>query len=491
MSRSNSFLLRGEFVNVVEVTGKKVLVIGAGRSGVAASRFLAARGAVVALNDRQPLSEWSDEARALKAKGVGFISGDAPSWLLDQIELLVLSPGVPSQSIPARYAERAGAEVIGEVELAARFLRGRVVAITGTNGKTTTTALTGALLREAGLAVQIGGNIGTPLVSLVDSSTDEGWTVAELSSYQLETIATFHPTVAAVLNLMPDHMDRYQSMTDYATAKHRIFRNQTPEDVAILNADDELVASWAEGLRAHVVLFSTARELEEGLFLRDGSELVSRVRGGAERVLLRRDEMKLLGMHNVQNVLAALAVGLACGASPESMRETVRSFAPVEHRLERVAEVDGVTFYNDSKATNVDAAVKALGAFADIKGRVVMILGGRGKNAPYEPLASLIQAYARSLILIGEDADRIDQELKFYAPVERASDMRDAVRRAHAAAKPGDIVLLAPACASFDMFDNFEHRGQAFKEAVNGLRTTGYGLRMAEALHLSSFIPHP
>ena len=455
----------------MEVAGKKVLVIGAARSGVAAARFLAERGAVVALHDKKPLAEWTDEARALKAEGVGLVPDEAPMWLLDQIELVVLSPGVPAQSIPVRYAERAGAEVIGEVELAARFLQGRIVGITGTNGKTTTTTLIGELLKGAGLPVQVGGNIGMPLISLIESSREDGWTVAELSSYQLETIKDFHPTVAVMLNLMPDHMDRYETLTEYGAAKHRIFRNQEPGDVAILNADDSVISSWAAGLRAHVVLFSTERELDEGLFLRrETRELISRTREG-ERVLLRRDEMKLRGLHNVQNVLAALAAGLACGASPEAMRETVRQFQPVEHRLELVAEIGGVEFYNDSKATNVDAAVKALEAFTDAPGQVVLLLGGRGKNAPYAPFAALLEKKARALVLLGEDAARIESELKRHAPTTvRAADMRDAVRRAAALAQPGDIVLLAPACASFDMFDNFEHRGRVFKEEVGNLR---------------------
>jgi UDP-N-acetylmuramoylalanine--D-glutamate ligase len=452
----------------LEVAGKKVLVIGAARSGIACASFLTKRGAVVALNDRKPLAEWPAEALALKSEGVGFMAGDVPSWLLDQIELVVVSPGVPTQSIPVRYAERAGAEVVGEIELSFRFLRGRVVAITGTNGKTTTTTLIGELLREAGLSVQVGGNIGTPLISLVDSSTDEGWTVAEVSSFQLETIVDFHPTVALCLNVTPNHMDRYELLTDYAAAKHRIFRNQEAGDVAILNADDEIVASWAAGLRAHVTLFSVRRELAEGLFLRGGREIVSRTSEG-ERVLMMRDEMLLRGLHNVENVLAALAAGLACGSAPASMRETVRRFRPVEHRLEQVAEVDGVKFYNDSKATSVDATLKALEAFADDAGKVVLILGGRGKRAPYAPLAPLVRERVRKLILIGEDAETIETELGADALTERADDMADAVRRAFAAATAGDIVLLAPACASFDMFRSFEHRGQVFKSEVQSL----------------------
>jgi len=453
----------------VEVAGRKVLVIGAARSGIASARFLAQRGATVALNDRKPLAEWSDAALALKTEGVGQIAGDPPSWLLDQTDLVIVSPGVPTKSIPIRYADRRGAEVIGEVELAARFLRGRVVAITGTNGKTTTTTLIGNMLKDAGLNVQVGGNIGTPLVSMIDSSREDGWTVVEVSSFQLETIVDFHPDVAMVLNVTPNHMDRYDSLMDYAAAKHNIFRNQTQGDVAILNTDDEIVSSWADGLRAHVVQFSVKAELEEGLFLR-GRDLVSRS-NGAERVLMTRDEMHLRGTHNVENVLAAMAAGLACGAAPDSLRETVRQFRPVEHRLEEVAEINGVRFLNDSKATSVDATIKALEAFADDAGKVVLILGGRGKQAPYSPLVDLVSERARKLILIGEDAPAIERDLGSAAPFEHASDMHEAVERAFAAAQAGDVVLLAPACASFDMFESFEHRGRVFKDEVQSLKS--------------------
>lgn len=457
----------------MKVAGKKVLIIGAARSGIGCARFLAAQGATVALSDQKPFEKWSSEAQALKAEGIGCISGDVPGWLLDNIELVVVSPGVPTKSIPIRYAERAGAEVVGEVELAARYLKGRIVGITGSNGKTTTTALIGELLKDAGIKVQVGGNIGTPLISLVESSIADGWTVVELSSFQLETIKEFHPTVAVVLNVTPNHMDRYESLTDYAAAKHRIFMNQTPSDVAVLNADDEIVSSWAQGLRAHVVEFSVAGELAEGLFLR-GDELISRTAAG-EKVLLRRQEMKLRGQHNVENALAALAAGLACGAGPDSMRGTVSRFQPVEHRLEFVRELGDVTFYNDSKATSVDATVKALEAFASEAGKIVLILGGKGKQAPYAPLAPLVKAQARELILIGEDAETIARELGEYAAHQRATDMKDAVKRAFATAQPGDIVLLAPACASFDMFESFEHRGRVFKEHVQSLTSKVQG----------------
>ena len=254
--------------------------------------------------------------------------------MLDQIELVVVSPGVPANIIPIRYAERAGAEVIGEIELAARYLKGRVVAITGSNGKTTTTSLIGELLRAAGLPVQVGGNIGKALISMVESSREDGWTVAELSSFQLETIKTLRPSIAVVLNVTPNHMDRYETFNDYAAAKHRIFMNQTPEDVAVLNADDPTVSSWASGLRAKVMNFSVRKELENGVFLR-GRELVYR-----DQVLLRIDEMKLRGMHNVENVAAAFTAGIAAGASTDSMNSTAKRFDPVEHRLEFVAAIE-------------------------------------------------------------------------------------------------------------------------------------------------------
>ena len=447
------------------LSGRKALILGAGRSGTASARFLAECGATVALHDRNEVGTWSQTARSLKGThNVGLISGQLPSWLLDQIDLVVISPGVPSNTIPARYVDRKDGEVIGEVELAFRFMKGRIVGITGSNGKTTTTTLIGELLKNSGIETQVGGNIGTPLLSLAESSTDDTWTVAELSSFQLETIVDFRPRLAICLNVTPNHLDRYDSFTDYATAKHRIFMNQTADDVAILNADDEITANWASGLKANVSMFSVKRELDEGLFLR-GRELVCRA-GGKEKVLTTRDEIFLRGLHNVENVLASFAAGLACGASPESMRETVANFKGVEHRIEFVREIDGVQFYNDSKATSVDATLKALEALSDGDGKTVLILGGRGKNAPYAPLVPLIEKSVKSLVLIGEDADNIESQLKGTVEIIRAESMGDAVSKAKSGAETGDAVLLAPACASFDMFKSFEERGQAFKAAV-------------------------
>ena len=448
----------------MDLAGKKVLIIGAARSGIAAAQFLTVHGAIVALNDQKPLDKWSEQALALKETGVGLLPGEPPTWLLDQLDVVVVSPGVPANIIPIRYAERAGAEVIGEIELAYRFLKGKIIAITGSNGKTTTTSLIGELLKDSGFKVQVGGNIGKALISMVDTSSDDGWTVAELSSFQLETIRDFRPHIAVVLNVTPNHMDRYETFNDYAAAKHRIFMNQTSDDFAVLNADDPTVSNWANGLRSQVTMFSMKQQLDQGVFLR-GDELIART-FTTEREVLRTSEMKLRGLHNVENVAAAVAVGLSAGAGIESMRQTVQHFDPVEHRLEFVAELKGVKFYNDSKATSVDATLKALEAFASEAGKVVLIIGGRGKKAPYAPLAQLVRSKVRKLILIGEDADTVANELGEYASCERATDMRDAVKRSFAASEEGDVVLLAPACASFDMFDSFEHRGKVFKSEV-------------------------
>jgi UDP-N-acetylmuramoylalanine--D-glutamate ligase len=457
----------------MQIDGRKALVLGAGKSGVESARFLAERGATVALHDRKPVEEWSETARSLKTEhSVGLIGGDIPSWLLDQIDLVVISPGVPTNTIPARYVDRKDGEVIGEVELAYRFMRGRIVGITGSNGKTTTTALIGELLKNAGIPTQVGGNIGTPLLSLAEASREDGWTVAELSSFQLETIVDFRPSVGVCLNVTPNHLDRYEGFKDYAAAKHRLFMNQTAEDVAVLNADDEITASWATGLKANVVMFSVTRELDEGMFLR-GDELVCRA-NASEKVLTTRDGIFLRGLHNVENVLAAMAAGLACGASPESMRQTIAEFKGVAHRIEFVTEIDGVKFYNDSKATSVDATKKALEALAGPDGKTVLILGGRGKNAPYAPLGPLIESSVRSLVLIGEDADNIESQLSGIAAIERAGSLEDAVNVALSVAEKGDAVLLAPACASFDMFRSFEERGEVFKAAVRRLADGRY-----------------
>ncbi|MGH9935809.1 MAG: UDP-N-acetylmuramoyl-L-alanine--D-glutamate ligase, partial [Blastocatellia bacterium] len=424
---------------------KNILVVGLARSGVAAAEFLLARGARVVVNDAKPESELKD-AESLIALGIEVVAGSHPQELFENSDLIVVSPGVPLALEPFERARSAGVPVIGEIELAARFIRGRLIGVTGSNGKTTTTTLTGELLKDAGLPTQVGGNIGTPLISLARTSRDDGFTVIELSSFQLEAVERLHLFVSVITNITPDHLDRYDSMDDYAAAKANVFRNQTANDFAVLNADDERVSKMDSLTAARTIFFSRRRELDEGIFLR-ASGVFHRA-SGAERELITRDEIALRGDHNLENVMSALAAGIACGASVDSMRAGVRNFKGVEHRLEFVAEINRVKFYNDSKATNVDAAIKCIEAF---DGGVNVILGGKDKGGDYSPLASLVRERCSNVILIGAAADKIAAALENTRPLRRASTMREAVEIGLKISKPGEIVLLAPACASFDM----------------------------------------
>ena len=446
----------------MELAGKKTLVVGLGKSGLAAAEFLHARGAQVTANDAQP-EEKIAVAAQLQAQGIALVAGSHPIALFENAELIVASPGVPLALECFQKAKAAGVPIISEIELAARFLRGRLIGITGSNGKTTTTTLLGEVLKQAGLPTQVGGNIGTPLISLVETSRDDGCTVIELSSFQLEAVASLHLFAAVLLNITPDHLDRYASMDEYAAAKANIFRNQTPEDLAVLNADDGRAAAMTTN--AHKTFFSCKQALDEGIFLR-GDDVIARA-NGMEKTLISRHEIGIRGAHNLENVMATLAVGLACGAAPDAMRKTIRAFKGVEHRLEFVGEINGVKFYNDSKATNVDSTIKALEAFDS---GVIVILGGKDKGSDYAPLAPLIQSRCEHVILIGAAADKIAAALENTKPLHRAATLPDAVKLGRALAQAGDVVLLAPACASFDMFDNYEHRGRVFKEAVWQLR---------------------
>lgn len=451
----------------MQVAGKNILVVGMARSGVAAAEFLARRGARVTVNDAKPEAELKD-APALRAMGIEIAGGSHPAALFENADLIVVSPGVPLALDAFARARAAGVPIVGEVELASRFLRGRLVGITGSNGKTTTTTLAGEVLKQAGLPVLVGGNIGMPLISLVEASTDDGFTVIELSSFQLEAVDQLHLFASVIINITPDHLDRYDSMDDYAAAKANILRNQTVADYAVLNADDERVSKLETMTPARIIGFSRRRELAEGIFLR-GREIVSRW-NGAVRTLITRDEIRLRGDHNLENIMSALAVGLACGAAPDSMRRTVAEFKGVEHRLEFVADINGVRFYNDSKATNVDAAIKCIEAFD--RG-VIVILGGKDKGGDYAPLAPLIRARCEHVILIGAAADKIGAALEGTKPLHRAATMPEAVAMGLTLAAPGDTVLLAPAAASFDMFENYEHRGRVFKQAVQSLEKAG------------------
>jgi len=447
----------------IELAGKQVLVVGLARTGVATALFCAARGARVTATEERPESQIAETAAKLRAAGVTLELGGHGAKTFVEQDLIVPSPGVPP-TMPALAAARAiGVPVWSEIELAWRFLRGRLICITGSNGKTTTTSLIGHILETAGVPVQVAGNIGTPLISRVDVSSDSGFTVVEASSFQLESISAFRPDVAVLLNLTPDHLDRHGSFEVYGRAKARMFENQTEEDFAVINADDEAAAQYAPS-RPQVAWFSRKKRVENGCFVRD--DVIVFRRAGTETVMLRRRDIGLRGGHNVENVLAAVATAKLVGVEPEAIVEGVRGFAGVEHRIEYVATVGGVEYFNDSKATNVDAALKALDAFS---GNVIVILGGKDKGCDYAILQDALRQHARSVLLIGSSAEKIESQLAGAVPVEHAGTMARAVELAAELAKPGDTVLLSPACASFDQFDNYEHRGRVFKQLVREL----------------------
>jgi UDP-N-acetylmuramoylalanine--D-glutamate ligase len=457
------------------VEGKKVLVVGIARSGVAAARLLASRGAMVIANDARPEAELRDAARELRELGVMLSLGGHPESLFENADLVVLSPGVPADLAALESARRAGIEIISEPELAGRFLRGRLIGVTGSNGKTTVTTLIGELMRAAGGDVIIGGNIGMPLTSLIEKSSERTWTVAELSSFQLEMIDSLRVNVAVVTNITPDHLDRHGSFENYVRAKHRILSNQTEDDWAILNGQDHAVADMVAklGVQSRKIYFSSqGRETPGGrtadIYVERGrvmTTMMTDYRGETEAIKL--DEIPLPGMHNVENVMTALAATFsAMGTGTNDLPvlvEGIKRFKGVEHRIEYVAEIDGIKFYNDSKATNVDSTVKALESF---ERNIIVILGGKDKGSDYSTLAPLIRQRVKQVILIGAASEKIAEQLEGAGPMTRARSMQDAVLRAMEVATAGDTVLLAPACASFDMFDNYEHRGRVFKEAV-------------------------
>jgi UDP-N-acetylmuramoylalanine--D-glutamate ligase len=447
----------------IELAGKQVLVVGLARTGIATALFCAARGARVTATEERPESQIAETAAKLRAAGVTLeLGGHQPRTFVQQ-DLIVPSPGVPP-TLPALAAARAiGIPVWSEMELAWRFLRGHLVCITGSNGKTTTTSLIGHILETAGLPVQVAGNIGTPLISRVDVSSDAGFTVVEASSFQLESISAFRPDVAVLLNITPDHLDRHGSLDVYARAKARMFENQTEGDAAVLNADDEVAPQYTPS-RPQVFWFSRRKRVASGCFLR-GDEIVFR-REGSETVLLLRADIGLRGDHNVENVLAAATAATLVGVEPAAISKGVRSFAGVEHRIEFVATISGAEYFNDSKATNVDATLKALDAFP---GNLLVILGGKDKGSDYTILREPLRRHARMALLIGAAADKIDAQLGGVVPVERAGTMARAVELAAKLARPGDTVLLAPACASFDQFESYEHRGRVFKQLVRSL----------------------
>lgn len=449
--------------NPFELRGKRVLVVGLARTGVATALFCAVRGANVTATDARTEDETGEAVAPLRNTGVKLeLGGHRENTFLEQ-DLIVPSPGVPADSPLLQAARAKGITIWSEVELADRFLNGRLIGITGSNGKTTTTTLIEHILRNADFPAILAGNIGTPLISRVEKTTDTTITVVELSSFQLELIETFRPNISVFLNLTPDHLDRHHTLEAYGRAKARIFENQTEADSAVLNADDPATTPLAPS-KPHVYWFSRKQRVAQGAFVR-GGEILFRHDGEEEAILNLRD-IPLAGAHNVENVLAAVTATRLAGAEPEAIAKGVRSFAGVEHRLEFVAEIAGVRYYNDSKATNVDATLKALDAFP---GRILIVLGGKDKDSNYTVLQKPLREKAILALLIGAAAEKIEKQITGSVAIERAGTIERSVEIASHAARPGDVVLLAPACASFDQFQNYEHRGRFFKELVHNL----------------------
>jgi UDP-N-acetylmuramoylalanine--D-glutamate ligase len=430
------------------------------KSGLASVELLVRHGASVRATDLKPLDQLGAASGVLERLHIPFTQ-QAPG-VFRGADWIVLSPDVPADLPPLEEARRRGVRVVGEVELAAPFLRGRTIGITGSNGKTTTTSLVGHILQQAGVPAQVGGNIGTPVTAMIDSSQDGGWNVLELSSFQLETIESFHAHIGVALNVTQNHLDRHHSFEKYAAAKGRLFENMGPEDFAVLNAADEVCRGYGEHTRAKVEWFDSgaggkgagAGSLCGDTVVIDGQEL------------MRVGEIPIRGRHNVENVLAAAIAVSRVGVSHEAIAAAVRTFRAVEHRLEFVRNLSGVDFYNDSKATSVDATLKAIGAFA---GGLWVILGGKDKGLDYSQLRKPLAEKARAALLIGAAASKIEAQLRGAVPLVDAKTLDEAVRQAYSGSQPGDTVLLAPACASFDQFRSYEHRGEVFKEIVNHL----------------------
>lgn len=450
---------------MMEVRGRHALVVGMAKSGIASARLLAEEGAQVTINDTKSAEQLADALKALEGLSIVDGLGKDPMTLLDECDLLVLSPGVSVEAPFAQEAKRRGIEVIGEIELGYRFAHAPIVAITGTNGKTTTTALTGELFKAQGIHTYVLGNIGIPIAQEARATTPDDVIVAEVAGFQLETTEQFHAHSCAILNLTEDHLNRFGTMEHYGEAKARVLRNQTKNDFCVFNADDPLVAAMAQKATGRVLWFSRRHEVENGAFVRNG-RIVFRL-DGVEQDVVGADELKIPGAHNLENALAAVAVSLPVGVSAEAAARALRSFEGVEHRIEFVREVNGVRYINDSKGTNPDSTVKAVEA---IVRPTVLMLGGSNKNSDYCPVFQAFAGKVKAVVAYGFTRDRILRDAKKagYQNIHVVDgSFEDAVQMAKSLAQPGDDVLLSPACASYDMFDNFEQRGRVFKEIVS------------------------
>lgn len=444
---------------------KNVLVVGLGKSGISAALFLYQQGANVTANDHRKEVQLSNAMLTLHGLPIQLYLGEHPEQIFESSDLIVLSPGVPKAIAPIQQAVSKGIPVISEVELASWFLKDKIIAITGSNGKTTTTALTAHLLKRSGLNAISCGNIGTPLTELIPDTDENRILVVELSSFQLETIERFKPFIATVLNVTADHMDRYSGFDDYKSAKLRIFNEQDKDEFAVINADEMHADEIMNSVSARKVLFSAKRTLESGMFL-DGDEIIWDYSG--EKIpLLRKSELSLPGPHNLENSLAAATMALLAGGDQRGVALGLKDFQPLEHRLETVAEIDGVQFVNDSKATNVDSTAVALQSF---DAPVIVLLGGRDKDSDFTVLNPLLKKHVKHVVLLGEAAGKIRDSLDPEVKHVICSSFEEAVKASHKIAGKGEVVLLSPGCASFDMFDSFEHRGRDFKRIVMELK---------------------
>jgi UDP-N-acetylmuramoylalanine--D-glutamate ligase len=424
-------------------------------------------GALVTVSDIRSAEALAKDIPALLEEGIMVEAGGHGLLTFRRQDLIVVSPGVPLDTPELVQVRSFGLPVIGELELAARFLKGRILAITGSNGKTTTTSLSGQILQNAGIPTLVGGNIGDPVVGLIEDSTDETWSVLEVSSFQLESTDRFHPSIAVILNITPDHLDRHGSFESYAQAKERIFAAQDSHDCLVLNADNARATQAASRSAAQVYWFSIEHPVPQGAWLEQGSLVYRHAKDEVIEKVMPLSGIPLKGAHNVENVLAAVVAARLAGAPVAAIRKTIEAFQAVEHRLEFVATIDGVEFYNDSKATNVDATAKAIAAFSS---GIHLILGGKDKGSGYTQLTQLLRERVRAVYTIGSAAAKIESQLRGVVPILSCETLDSAVRAAASAARPGEVVLLAPACSSFDQFENYEHRGRVFKELVGKRR---------------------
>ena len=449
----------------MEYNGKKTLVCGMARSGIAAAKLLNRLGARVTLQDMKKREEISADVLALEGQGIVLYTGANPDEIACAQDLIVLSPGIPCDLPFIAAAENAGIEVISEVELAYRLTPCPITAITGTNGKTTTTTLTGEIMKTAYSGTAVVGNIGVPYSEEVERLTEKDWVVAEISSFQMEKAKEFHPHISAVLNITPDHLNRHKTMDVYIAMKERVFAKQTAEDFCILNHGDETCRKMADKTAAKVFFFDSSETLAEGIYL-DGDAI--EVRWGAiNETLIHVDELQILGVHNYENVMAAAAMGICAGIALDTIRTVLKGFAGVAHRIEYVATVDGVDYYNDSKGTNVDASIRAVLA---MKKPIVLIGGGYDKGSSFDEWTKLFPGRVKHLVLIGVTAPKVRASAeKFgFTAISDCETFAEAVDLCREKAEDGDCVLLSPACASWSMFDNYEQRGDMFKEQVRG-----------------------